>query len=120
MNRERVLKIVLLLVGILFCAAVYPMAMMLRQDPALAMMLSVYFTLGVFLLAAARDPSANRSLIGFTAWSSLAHATVMGYQAFQNMISHRELLGVAVFAVIGVLLIVLAPRGKERRLAVGA
>ena len=43
----------------------------------MAMMLSLYFTLGIFLLLAARDPSANRSLIAFTAWSSFAHAAVM-------------------------------------------
>jgi hypothetical protein len=31
------------------------------------MMLSLYFALGIFLLIAARNPSANRSLIAFTA-----------------------------------------------------
>src|ERR1700747_3473330 len=77
MRRERALKIVLVLVGLLFVATVYPLVMMLRQEPALAMMLSVYFTLGIFLLIAVRNPSANRSLIGFTAWSSFAHALVM-------------------------------------------
>lgn len=119
MKRERVLKIVLVLVGMVFSAAVYPMAMMVRQDPALAMMLSIYCTLGIFLLLAARDPSANRSLIAFTAWSSFAHATVMGYQAFRNMISRGELLGVAFFIVVGVALLALAPgkRPKERVLA---
>jgi len=32
---------------------------------------------GIFLLLAARNSSANRSVIGFGAWSSLAHAAVM-------------------------------------------
>ncbi len=41
------------------------------------MMLSVYATLGIFLLPAPRAPSANRSLIAFTAWSSFAHAAVL-------------------------------------------
>ena len=49
MKRERALKIVLVLVGLLFCAAVYPLALMAKQDPALAMMMSLYATLGVFL-----------------------------------------------------------------------
>ena len=31
------------------------------------MMLSLYVALGIFLLIAARNPSANRSLIAFTA-----------------------------------------------------
>src|SRR5215470_8301627 len=109
MRRERSLKVVMVLVGLLFVAAVYPLTMMLRQDPALAMMMSLYVTLGIFLLLAARNPSAHRSLIAFTAWSSLAHAAVMGTQALLNMISRRELIGVAVFIIIGILLIALAP-----------
>ena len=112
MNRERVLKVVLVFVGLLFSALAYPLMMFWRQEPALAMMLSVYVTLGVFLLLAARNPSANRSLIAFTAWSSFAHAVVMGLQAFRNLIPRGELLGVAVLAVIGVALIALAP-GKQ-------
>jgi hypothetical protein len=44
----------------------------------------VYATLGIFLLLASRNPSANRSLIAFTAWSSLVHAAIMAVQAFQN------------------------------------
>jgi hypothetical protein len=48
MHRERALKIVLVFVGLLFCAAVYPLFLMVKQDPALAMMMSLYATLGVF------------------------------------------------------------------------
>ena len=116
MGQERALKIVLVFVGLLFCAGVYPLMLMVKQDPALAMMLSLYVTLGVFLLLASRNPAAHRSLIAFTAWSSFAHATVMGVQAFLSFIARRELLGVATFIVIGVALIVLAPakRPAER------
>jgi hypothetical protein len=109
MNRDRALKVVLVVVGLIFCALVYPMTMFVRQEPALAMMLSVYATLGIFLLLAARDPSANRSLIAFTAWSSFAHAALMGMQALRNLISRGELWGVAALVVIGVALISLAP-----------
>ena len=109
MWRERALKVVLVLVGLLFRAGVYPLIVMLRQEPALAMMMSLYATLGVFLLLASRNPSANRSLIAFAAWSSFAHAAVMSFQAFRNMIARQELIGVAAFVVIGVALIVLAP-----------
>jgi hypothetical protein len=122
MNRERVLKVVLVVLGLLFSAAVIPLMMMVKQDPALAMMMSLYATLGVFLLLAARNPSAHRSLIAFTAWSSFAHAGVMSFQAFLNMISRRELIGSAVFAAIGVALIALAPAKQpvERASAVAA
>jgi hypothetical protein len=50
MKRERTLKVVLVLVGLLFVAGIYPLIVMLRQEPALAMMMSLYVTLGVFLL----------------------------------------------------------------------
>jgi hypothetical protein len=109
MRRERALKIVLVVVGLLFCAGVYPLILMAKQDPALAMMMSLYATLGVFLLLASRNPSAHRSLIAFAAWSSFAHAAVMGVQAYLSFIARRELIGVATFIVIGAALIALAP-----------
>jgi len=121
MWRARGLKIVLVFVGLLFSALVYPLMMFVRQEPALAMMLSLYVTLGIFLLLAARNPSANRSLIAFTAWSSFAHAALMGAQAFLNMVSNMvsrgELWGVAALVIIGVALIVLAPAKQSRERA---
>jgi len=122
MRREPALKVALVVVGLLFCAAVYPLILMLKQDPALAMMMSLYATLGVFLLLASRDPSAHRSLIAFTAWSSFAHAALMSLQAWLNMIAPIELIGSAVLAVIGVTLIALAPakRSLERASALVA
>ena len=109
MVRKWALKIVLIVVGLIFSALVYPLTMFVRQEPALAMMMSLYVTLGVFLIMAARNPTANRSLIAFTAWSSFAHAAVMSFQAFRNLISRGELIGSAVLVVIGVALIALAP-----------
>lgn len=112
--RERALKVVLVLFGLLFCAAIYPLSLMIRQDPALAMMMSVYATLGVFLLLASRNPLANRSLIAFTAYSSLAHAAVMAVQVSQKMIERQELAGVAMFGAAGIVLIALAPTKSEQ------
>lgn len=109
MRRERALKVVLVLVGLLFTAMVYPLVLFVKQEPALAMQMSLYVTLGVFLLLAARNPSANRSLIAFTAWSSFAHAVLMAGQALANLIARGELIGSAVLIVIGVVLIALAP-----------
>src|SRR2546422_6995648 len=79
MIRERALKVVLVLVGLLFVAAVYPLVQ-LHEEETLQMMLSIYATLGIFLLLASRNPPANRSLIAFTAWSSFAHAAVMAVE----------------------------------------
>lgn len=113
MNREVALKIVLALVGSLFLASAYPLVVFVRQAPALSMMFSIYVTLGVFLLLAIRNPSASRSLIAFTAWSSFAHAALMGTQALRNIVSRGELVGVAILVFIGVALIALAP-AKQR------
>jgi len=115
MNRERALKVVLVLVGLLFVALIYPAAMSLwhtspPDDPGDTMMMSLYFTLGVFLLVAARKPPAHRSLIAFTAWSSFAHAAVMTILGL-HMPSERTgfLIGSGVLVVIGVALLALAP-----------
>jgi hypothetical protein len=107
MNREVALKIVLVIVGLLFLAMVLPMVMFMREEPALSMMMSLYVTLGVFLLLAFRNPSAHRSLIAFTAWSSFAHAALMGTQALLKMVARGELIGVVVLIVVGVALIAL-------------
>lgn len=108
MIRERALKIVLLVVGLLFLIGVY--GLIERVPPADQMLGSVYATLGVFLLLAARNPSANRSLIAFAAWSSLVHGAVMAVEAIYNMIPRSDLLvAVLPFFVIGVALVMLAP-----------
>jgi hypothetical protein len=46
------------------------------------MIVGLYFTLGVFLLNAARNPRANVSLIWFTVVSSVVHAVIMAVQSF--------------------------------------
>ena len=117
MNRTLALKIVLGVVGLLFVATAYFLAALMRQEPALAMMMSLYVTLGVFLLLAIRNPAAHRSLIAFAAWSSLAHAGVMGVQAWFKMIGRGELIGVVILAAIGVALIALAPAGQTEQRA---
>jgi len=61
--RERTFKIVLVLIGLLFLAAIYPIAMFLlhpgQEESSLPMMLSLYMTLGIFFLLAARNPVAH-------------------------------------------------------------
>jgi hypothetical protein len=117
MRRERALKVVLVAVGLLFIALAYPLILFFSREPALAMQFSLYVTLGIFLLLAARNPSAHRSLIAFTAWSSFAHAAVMGTQAILKLIQRGELIGSAVLIIIGVVLIALAPRRQSGELA---
>src|SRR6266581_8156474 len=114
MRRELALKIVLVLVGLLFTAGVYPLIGSLLHpadsDTGDTMMLSLYIALGIFLLVAVRNPSAHRSLIAFAAWSSFAHAVAMSILGLE--IPNQRvgfLVGSIVLVVIGGALIVLAP-----------
>ena len=113
MRRQKALKIVLVLVGLIFSAGVYPVMDSLwhanQSMYVFDMMLSLYVALGIFLLLAARNPSANRSLIAFTAWSCFAHAAVMAVTSFSKGGYRGDLWGVVVLVIIGVTLIVLAP-----------
>ena len=109
MLRERALRVVLVVVGLFFFAGVYLVIRPPFKDETFQMMLSLYITLGIFLLLAARAPSLHRSLIAFTAWSSFAHAGIMTVQAFRNRIPHEELMGSVVLAAIGLVLLVLSP-----------
>ena len=127
MVRERALKVVLVLLGLLFLAGAYPVAMSLwhpdpQDDAGDMMMLSLYITLGVFLLLAVRNPSVHRSLIAFAAWSSFAHGTVMAIYGIQNPGDRNGfLIAAAVLAVIGTTFLALAPakKGTEPKSAAG-
>src|SRR5436190_24392713 len=114
MWRERTLKIVLVLVGLLFSAGIYPLIGSLLHpadsDTGDTMMMSLYFTLGVFLLIAVRNPQAHRSLIAFTAFSNFAHAVTMS--TLGSYVPSEKvgfLIGSALLVVIGVALLALLP-----------
>jgi hypothetical protein len=115
MIRVRVLKILLVLVGLAFVAGIYPLATSLlhlwnsQVSAGDQMILGIYVPIGIFLLLAVRDPSANRSLIVCVAWSTLAHDAVMAVQAFQGGTVRADLPPLGVIAVICVVLIVLTP-----------
>jgi uncharacterized membrane protein SirB2 len=88
MWRERTLRVVLVVVGLLFSVgggyflttSLWDAKWHAEQSETEPMFLSVYIALGIFALLTARKPSANRSLIAFTAWSSFAHAAVTAFQ----------------------------------------
>jgi uncharacterized membrane protein HdeD (DUF308 family) len=113
MNRERALKILLAVVGLFFVAGAYPLITSMlhpkQSDFPDQMLLSVYVTLGIFLLLAVRNPSANRTLIAFTGWSSLAHAAVMAVQSIQIGSERSELPALGVVGIICATLIALTP-----------
>ena len=78
------------------------------------MIAGIYAVLGLFLIAAARNPAANRSLISFTIWSSLAHALIMAVQALGDQHELGHLIGdvPALLLVAGVLWF-LSPRNEK-------
>ena len=115
MSSHKLLQIALVLFGGVFCL-VYPLAMFWPSGwawhegpPASSdyfmMIVGVYATLGVFLILAARDPHANRSLILFTIWSSLVHAGVMAVQSLGSPMHGGHLLGDVPALVIAALVL---------------
>ena len=117
MLRERALKVVLVVLGLLFAASIYPIVGGVLhvnasgEDHGDTMMLSLYFAMGIFLLMAARNPAAHRSLILFAGWANIAHGTVMGLMSIR-LVSERSgfLWAMAMFVGIGVVLLLLSPK----------
>jgi hypothetical protein len=121
-TRMRALKIALCVVGVIFIVGVYPLSKLWPSGWAwhesgrseyLEMIMVLYATLGVFLLLASRDPLANRSLISFTVWSSIAHGGVMAAQSLGNHHHRGHLVGdVPALFIVAALLWFLMPRTR--------
>ncbi len=118
--RIKYLRIVLIVVGLTFIFGIWPLSIVWPagwkwhaegRSYYLEMILAIYATLGVFLILAARNPVAHRSLIWFAVWSSVVHGAVMAVQSFDGDHNMGHLWGdvAALFAVAAVLAW-LAPR----------
>jgi len=113
-NRERTLKVILVVLGIgQFGTSAFSFVgamMRLPRSTATPMLESVLMTLGVFLVLAARNPRANRSLILYGAWANLAHAAVMAVMAIPVATQRLALqIPAALAGVAGALLLAFAP-----------
>jgi hypothetical protein len=112
-TRLRLLQLTLIVVGLIFTFAVYPLTRIwpsgwvwhAGQSEYLTMIIGIYATLGIFLIIASRDPFQHRLLIWFTVWSSIVHAGIMAVQAILNPEHVGHLYGdvLALFLVAGVL-----------------
>jgi len=113
MTREKLLKIALIAIGAIFFT-IYPLGLIWpagwqwhggHGQYYLQMICGIYAVLGAYLIAAARNPSENRSLISFTVWSSVVHAGIMAAQATSDMHEHGHLVGdvPALLLIAGVL-----------------
>lgn len=113
-DRSKYLRIVLIVTGLIFMFGIWPLTMVWPSGWSwhaegrsyyLEMILGIYATLGVFLVLAARNPLANRSLIWFTVWSSIVHGGIMAVQSFDGAHNMGHLWGdvLALFAVAAAL-----------------
>ena len=124
--RLRILRVVLVLVGLIFIFGIYTLGIVwpsgwvwgeagprsFMPSHYLMMIIGVYATLGVFLIIASKDPVAYASLIWFTVWSSFVHSGIMAAQALIDGHEHGHLVGdVPALLVVAVVLAALAPRG---------
>jgi DNA-binding helix-hairpin-helix protein with protein kinase domain len=105
--------------GLIFIFGIYPLSIVWPSgwiwghghSHYLLMIIGIYATLGVFLLMAARNPDANRSLIWFTVWSSVVHGAIMAAQSFSEAAEHGHLVGdVPALFLIAIVLAILMPR----------
>ena len=122
-TRLRYLRVALVLFGLIFVFAIYPLMMAIwpsgwrwspNQPQYEQMILGVYATLGVFLLLASRNPLRHLSLIWFTVFSSVVHAGIMTAQALTMPSEHGHLLGdVPALFLVAAVLAVLTPRGAD-------
>jgi hypothetical protein len=119
-TRLTYLRYVLIATGIIYVAGIFPLTRLwpsgwswgTGHSHYLPMILGVYATLGAFLLAAARDPLANRSLIWFTVWSNVVHAGVMAVESIIDPAEIGHLAGdvPALLLVAGALALLLPRR----------
>ena len=123
MKRERLTQIVLVILGLVNLAIIYPLFLDLWHSSWLLehksevhpMFLSFFIPVGVALLVAARRPSAHRSMIALAAWWHICHGAVMAIQSVEAWMHgvHRNFADVILFLVIGAVLLVLLPAKRE-------
>lgn len=124
MTAYRLLQILLVAFGVVFClvgplAIVWPSGWAWHEGPPVAsqyfmMIVGVYATLGLFMIAAARDPLAHVSLIWFVAVSSAVHAAIMAVQSLSAPMHHGHLLGdVPALLMVTIAFAVLLPMAQR-------
>jgi hypothetical protein len=122
-KRERLTRIVLVIVGLLNLAIIYPLFMDLwhsswhleNKSEVHPMLLSFFIPVGVSLLVAARRPSDHRSMIALAAWWHICHGAVMAIQSVEAWMHGvpRNFADVILFLVIGGLLLALLPAKRK-------
>jgi uncharacterized protein DUF6632 len=122
MDANRLLRIALIAVGLIFTFGIYPLSIVWPSgwtwghghSHYLMMIVGIYATLGIFLLLASRDPQAHGSLIWFTVWSSIVHGAIMAGQSFTDTMERGHLIAdVPALFIVAVVLSLLMLRAKK-------
>jgi FtsH-binding integral membrane protein len=123
-DNSTALKIVLRSLGVIFTIGipilnrVWPggWAWQPEQHAYLHMIWSIYAALGVFLLIAANNPSQHRTLIWFTAFSSVTHGTAMAIHSITDPGQIGHLWGdvAALYITAMVLAFLMVRRGSRQ------
>ena len=117
------LSFTLYVIGAIFVVGILPMMNIWpagwtwtpRQPEYEQMLLGVYATLGVFLILAAKDPLAHRSLINFTIWSSVVHAGIMLMHAIIDKSEQTHMIGdVPALLLVAIILWLKMPKAEGR------
>lgn len=121
--REKYLRVSLIAVGVIFIFGIWILGQvwpsgwlwhLAGRNHYHEMIMVVYATLGVFLILASRNPSKHSSLIWFTVWSSVTHASVMALQSFDPGDHLGHLWGdVAALYIVAAWLAFLMPRKTD-------
>ena len=120
MKRERVLQVVLVLVGLFYSVNGYilfddlwHLRWLNGHSDVMPMFLSLNTALGPCLLLAVKQPAKHRLMIFYGALSSLAHGftmTIMSAQAVAHGMHRKDSpQDIVIFGVIGVTLLALLP-----------
>ncbi len=115
MTTHKLLQAALIFFGATCCllyplAIVWPSGWAWHDGPPAAsdyfmMIVGLYITLGIFMIRAAADPAANRSLILFAIWSSLIHAGIMAIQSLTQPMHRGHLPGDVAALLFGAVLL---------------
>jgi hypothetical protein len=121
-TKDKLLRLALRLFGFIFLL-IYPLGMIWPSGWVwhggaggyyLQMIAGVYAVLGIFLIIAAGNPGANRSLIAFTVWSSVVHAVIMAVQASGDAHEGGHLVGdVPALVLVAAVLWYLSPSKNQ-------
>ena len=122
------LRAALVVFGLFFIFGLYPMmnwwaveswGWLPRQPEYEQMIMGIYATLGLFLLLAIKKPQEHRSLLLFTVWSSVVHASIMLAQALSDKSEQANLMGdiPALFAVALIIGLLLPNKAQPKNLS---